>query len=430
MAFITIPTILLANNIGDIAYRQAWETPKYFTTTSALMLLQGVAVFMAMSALPLLAPGRRRESAPWPGLTSRTLDRMVKALRVLYWITLFGYIVYGLVGVARGARPAMLLNALVSQSTVDGELKELFAPVSGVTTLTQVGIAYVVIAVVVLLHRKEPGLGKGIALMVFLGLFRAFFLSERLALLELIVPVVALLVVAFGGHPRFGIRAGLRLMPVVLMPLAIVMFAMFEYSRSWQVYQRTIGGSFADFAISRFSGYYVTAYNNGQIAFNWEEFPGRLPLRTLEWFWTAPVVNQIDLYDRLSGGSDLYQTLLVQWGNKEFNNPGGVFDPFVDYGAVGGVVWFALAGLFLGIAYRGFTNGNLWAVLVFPPLFTGLLELPRYIYWTQGRWLPALAALLFVAWYAQRSPKRGADPPTPAGIPLIEGSDHSTRSTR
>ena len=54
MVFVVIPTILLAAAISDKAFLQSWDTPKYFTWASALLLLQGVVLFMATSALPLL----------------------------------------------------------------------------------------------------------------------------------------------------------------------------------------------------------------------------------------------------------------------------------------------------------------------------------------------------------------------------------------
>lgn len=410
VAFVVLPTVILAASIADRAYRLSWGTPKYFTWASALVILQGVVIFMAASALPLLRTGRRRESAPWPGMSTTVLDRLTAASGVLFWVTILGYAVYGLVGVARGARPQMLLEALITQDTLGGELKDMFAPVSGVTTLTQVGIAYIVVATVILLHRRQDRLRGRIALLAFLALFRAFFLSERLAILELVIPVVGLLACAVAGSPRESRRILVRWAPVILVPAALVVFGLFEYSRSWQFYQKTVGGSFVDFAIDRFSGYYVTAYNNGQIAMTWEHSPDRLPYRTLEGFWTAPVVQQLDLYERFSpGNSDTFQTLLVLRGNPEFNNPCGVCDPFVDYGHAGALVWFALAGLLLGWIYRSFCNGKVWAVLVYPPMITGLFEMPRYLYWTQGRWIPALVALLATAWYATS----GREPPDP-----------------
>ena len=410
VAFVVIPTILLAAYISDAAFRSSWGTPKYFTGAFTILLLQGAGIFMATSGIPLWRTDRKPELSPWPGLSKQTVDRLVAASNVLFWATMFGYAAFGVVGILRGARPAMFLDVLISQNNLSGDLKTLFAPVSGVTTLTQVGVAYVVLAVVVLLHRKQPKLKRRIGILIGLALARAFFLTERLAILEVVIPIVVLLAVVWAGHPRYGVRAAIRWAPVVLVPAAIAVFAVFEYSRSWNFYQAKTGGSFVDFAIDRFAGYYATAYNNGSIAMDYEAIPGRLPLRTLEAFWSAPVIGQLNLYDRLSpGGDGNFQELLVQYGNPEFNNPSGMFDPFVDYGHLGGLIWFAVAGLILGLIYRYFTGGATWAVLIYPILVTGLFELPRYMYWTQGRVLPAIVALLAVAWYAARSPDHDKD---------------------
>jgi hypothetical protein len=70
------------------------------------------------------------------------------------------------------------------------------------------------------------------------------------------------------------------------------------------------------------------------------------------------------------------------------------------------LVWWALAGLLLGLAYRAFCNGSLYLLLLYPPLVTGLFEVPRYLYWTQGRLAPALAALALIGWWASRHPQR------------------------
>ena len=45
-------------------------------------------------------------------------------------------------------------------------------------------------------------------------------------------------------------------------------------------------------------------------------------------------------------------------------------------------------------------------VLLYPPLVTGLFEVPRYLYWTQGRLAPALVALALIGWWATRNPQR------------------------
>ena len=74
-----------------------------------------------------------------------------------------------------------------------------------------------------------------------------------------------------------------------------------------------------------------------------------------------------------------------------------------------------LAGIVVGLAYRSWRAGGAYGLLVYPVLFTGLLELPRYLYWTQGRIVPAMVFLLVTAWYLTRSARpRVASAPAPA----------------
>jgi hypothetical protein len=49
-----------------------------------------------------------------------------------------------------------------------------------------------------------------------------------------------------------------------------------------------------------------------------------------------------------------------------------------------------------------------FGVLLYPVLFTGLLEIPRYVYWTEGRVVPAYIALIIVAFLARRAARRGS----------------------
>lgn len=401
---VVMPTLALAVRLSDDRFRAAWGTPRWLQSSYVILLLGGALIFAATSMLPLLGH-RADRGAAWPGLPQAARHRLRLASSLLFWATMFGYVAFISVGVGRGARPADFLSAIVSQDTLSADLKELFAPVAGVTTMTQFGIAYVVIATVLLVDGSTPGVLRRIVVVAGAALARAFFLSERLAILELIIPIVAVLAMGWSGSPRRWLSRAVRLAPVIFAPAVLFVFAVFEYSRSWVFYQARTGGTFLDFAVERLSGYYTTAYNNGQMLFLFEHSPARLPLRSLEVLWTAPFVDQLDVYERLSpGASTALGDLLVQKANPEFNNPCGLCDPFLDWGVLGGLIWWALAGLLLGLAYRAFCNGSLVWLLAYPALVTGLFEVPRYLYWTQGRLAPALVALLVVGWWARRRP--------------------------
>lgn len=408
VAMITVPMLLIALAFPGAVYRANWGTGRYLTAGMAVLLLQGAATFIAASLLPLL--GRRVPVATaWPRFSDRTHHRLLAASAVIFWVTVFGYVMYAAVGLARGARPSDLIAALVSQDTFTGNLRELFAPVAGITTLTQFGIAYAVIGTLLLLDRPTRGVLPRLVLVMLAALMRTFFLTERLAVLELAVPIGVIVCTWLVGSARRWVRVAMPLAPAILIPGVLLFFGAFEYSRSWVFYKSRSNGTFLNFAAERLSGYYVTAFNNGALALQYDRPISGIPNRTAEVFWTAPGVQQLGLLDKLiPGGSNQFLDTLEQRANPEFNSPCGLCDPFVDWGHAGGLIWLGVAGLLLGLAYKGFANGSLLPMLLYPPLATGAFELPRYLYWVQGRLAPALVALLVAGWYAGRPPPQGS----------------------
>ena len=146
-----------------------------------------------------------------------------------------------------------------------------------------------------------------------------------------------------------------------------------------------MSSSFAEFAVSRFVGYYATALNNSHLVLQHMQWPNRIPYETMEALWTAPGVKQAHLYQMLGGrpppfssGTDsMYFGVLDHFANPEFNNEGGYVTAFIDYGRWGGIVYFLLVGVIVGLLYRGFLHGRPFGLFLYPILFLGLLELPR-----------------------------------------------------
>lgn len=403
-ALMVLPvTLALAFVAPDARYRALWGTPKALTTSATLLLATGILAVVAGSLWPSLLRRRevRQPASLWPGDQQRVVDT---ALVWLFRGTMFGYLALLLIGVSRGVRPGDLLGALLSADVYTSGLKSSFAPVAGVSTFTQLGPAFVILAMLELRHGPDRQLRRRIGIVVGLGALRGYLLSERLALLEVLLPLVVIAAIRAASHPVPWRRAAARLAPVALVPVVAGVFSLFEYARSWQFYSRTSDLSFPRFVLERFSGYYATAYNNGQLYRDHGDFPGRLPYSSLEAVWTAPGFEQVHAYQRLTGRDpdEWRSAVLAQHGNPEFNNPGGLVAPFFDWGPVGGVLFLLLIGSLLGLAYRSLRLGRPAGLLLYPLLMTGLFELPRYLYWTQGRVLPSLLALGFLAWRLER----------------------------
>jgi hypothetical protein len=238
-----------------------------------------------------------------------------------------------------------------------------------------------------------------------LALPRSYILSERLAILELIVPMTVILA-AHLSIQRGLRRSVMQFIPFVSFVALVVFFGFLEYFRSWTFYRTQVTTSYPEFVLTRLAGYYTTAINNGQLVLDHLNWPKRLPYETIEAFWTAPGVEWIGLYQKLGGhtppyarprSQSIFGDVMSQFGNPELNNQSGYVGGFIDYGRFGGILYFLLIGLIAGLLYRGFRQAKPFGLFLYPVVFLGILELPRYIYWSQGRTTYAWIGLLVIA---------------------------------
>jgi oligosaccharide repeat unit polymerase len=399
-------TLWLTQHLSTADFELFYREPKLVTGSNLALVTVAVLVLASVAQLTArLAPsGTQRRLMP-PG--DAVPERLRTAARVLFWLTMLGYVAFGASGVARGVRPADIVQAFANQDNYGVNLKGQFGGIAGLTTLTQCGIAFVVVAVHLLARKRDGRLLAQVLLVVVLALLRSYINSERLALIEIAVPAVVIVAMAARRSRHRARRVMARAAPLVLAPLLLLLFAAFEYSRSWQFFKTRTDEPFALFALVRFVGYYATSYNNGYLQMQYGGFPGRLPLNSLAALWDAPGISALNLYDRLSApipaASD---DLLERFANPEFNNPGGVTTPFVDFGMLGGFLFLALLGIVIGLLYRGFCDGAVTGSLLYPVVLTGLFDLPRYLYWTQGRVVPAWVALIVLAVVLVRAQQR------------------------
>ncbi|WP_231748663.1 O-antigen polymerase [Mycobacterium sp. M26] len=415
-----LPTAL----IGDAAFRSLWRTPKSITPETLLLFACG-ALALSFGALVAMASAQQRpRTVRWPALEGKSLELMRKASTVLTGLTVFGYAGFGFLILRSG----LSLSQLIAGPYADGPpVRDTIGTVPGVTTLTQCGMAAVVVSSILLTQQFSRGELLKIIVVIGLSLPRSFLFSERLAVLEVVVPVFVILCAWLSLHPGPR-RMAAQLAPVIGFPLVIVVFGVFEYFRSWSYFRTRTNASFVEFTLERLAGYYTTALNNGHLVYQHLDWPGRWPYDTLEAFWVAPGVEQIGLYTRLTGHELPYSgkstavtpltDVLNQYANPEFNNPSGYVAAFIDYGAVGGLIFLFGIGLLAGFLYRGFCSAKPFGLLLYPIIFIGLLELPRYMYWSQGRTTYTLLALIILAVLLRRTQSK---PVVPQYQPMLSG---------
>ncbi|GAA2432208.1 O-antigen polymerase [Mycolicibacterium llatzerense] len=409
--------ILLTASINDQQFRTYWQEPKLVSDNMLWLFECGVLAF-AFGAMIVIAsmPSRDNLIAVWPALSALRRATLERASTVLTTLTVAGYVGFAVLIVKSGLGPAELFGG--SDHPWDAPAKTAIGNIPGVTALTQVGIAAVVVSSILLAHGYTRAELAKLLIVLTLSVPRSYIYSERLAILELVVPIVVVGSAWLATRDRKR-RTIARTIPIAGIALVVGTFAFFEYFRSWMFYRMHGEDSFPTFVLNRLAGYYATAINNGAVIIDHMSWPGRLPYDTLESFWSVQGIYQVRLYELL-GGHDRpypktfdpkspYFQALEQYANPEFNNPSGYEAPFVDYGPIGGLVFFFGLGMVAGLLYRHFCRGSLGGLLIYPMFFTGLVEWPRYMYWVQGRvtyaWV-SLVAVIAAVLIAERRARR------------------------
>ncbi len=409
---LALPGLAAAYFSSPATFREIWNTPKAIGPTTAGLMLAGILLFVIGSMVAHIGASPSSGRARW-GTLSPGAEHILR--RTYPWLvasTVFGYAAWISNGVLRnGLRLADMTSVLTTQDNRDLIVKDKLPTLPGISTLTQVGLAVVVVGVLLDLRRPSLNVRRAYRLVIALAFIRSFFLAERLAVFELLVPLVVLRASATARRrPRR--RWLVAAAPLIGAIVLVGAFSASEYSRSWNFFNDRTERSFIEFNSLRLVGYYATSYNNGALLIENSDQSSTYPYDTLAFIWESPIDPGAILPLGTTGAeiSDAAEkdkrTVLREFGNPEFNSPGGVATPLVDYGRWGGLIFMLLAGFAVGTIHAAFVAGRLWALLVYPVFFIGVLELPRYLYWTQGRLTPALVVLVGLAVATSRTAAR------------------------
>ncbi len=335
----------------------------------------------------------RKVGGTSPPVASFTMPGIGVFLWCAVVLCVLGYVIWFMYAIKNGLSPATLRHFLLTDDTeVADELKkELFKIIPGITSLVNFGVAAAALGIV-LAWRGERTAWLAVAAVAFFATLQSFVVSERLKLLEIIIPASLLgLRLWWFRKPTVENRAIAQASPIVAVLMICVMFGGFEYFRSWRYYKDEFS-SITEFTFFRLNGYYATAHNNGAMQ---TRIRGRwpLPYATLKGFWKFPGISKTPFgYEALTGvdPDDQYEALLEQFASGEMNNEGGWFQPTMDFGPIGAMFFWLLYGLVAGRVYRSFLDGSLGGLLAYPIVFVSILETPRYLYICSTRVVPPL----------------------------------------
>jgi hypothetical protein len=389
-ATLSVLSVLL---VPDLRFVTEWGVRPFVREGYVRLVVWAVVVALLGMVLtgPLRPGARRAPGTPDHPVVPTTAG--VRPLRVIAALTAAGYAAWVLVAISRGLRPDDALDVLRGQRGAFTRLKELFAPVTGITTFSQLHVAVAVLgALTFRVDRRSRHLWFGF--LVVAGV-RGVLLSERLALIEYVAASAMVVLRTVELTPAR--RRRLAAVPVVAVLGVWAVFVATESVRSYASSSRASDVGVLEYGTTRLLSYYSLAANNSSILLfteSWDDVP---PFFTVDALWAAPVVGE-QLQSVVSRNPAVaYRTALGTYGNPEFNSPGGYLAPFVDFGLPLGTFVVLGFGLVMGALYRSYLWGRSVGLLLYPAMWVGLLELPRIVYFTNGRVALPVVALLIVS---------------------------------
>ena len=376
-------------------HRELGRMVKYMNFGLYTLALAGVFSFAFGAFLAAHTRPAASARAATQAATSPAVCRLLEAVTwVLFGITLAAYAIW-FTPLFRD--PSILVDVFAGRWS-ERDIRNTIGTIPGVTTLVQAQIPYVTLLALrwVYFAKDRPSRPEKLALtcILVLTVLRTVVWGERVAIIETLVP----LALVFLRKPRYPLLTALA--PVFAVVGLFLFFAVFEYFRSWSAYYKFQYDSYWIFVLSRLSGYYITALDNGAgMIQGWNNFAA---LNTAEWFWRFPwEIGQTFLGKALGLDLTSDESWLYWNASVEFNNASGIFMPFIDYGKAGGLVFWFLFGWLTGMIYRGFTAGSFAGMLIYPSWFVGVLEMPRILYLSEPRYFPVLAICLVLIFLVQ-----------------------------
>ena len=393
-------TILAAWWQDAHAYR-LYGTPKYVQFSHVVTAFAAIAVFVLGCAMSHLLRTTPRNQP-------RSVDGMIVNCFYLFAaLTVMGYAVWFGIGFKNGFSPRMAIQLLTEGNIddVDSIRRDIFPTIPGITTCTQFGAATVLLGSWLFVRGERRRLYIPLAAVFGAAAIRCVLFSERFALIELLLPtvLVALRWRVLGRATSRLVRGALFAAPALGLIGLVLFFGFCEYFRSWSVYQNQFD-SFAEFTVWRISGYYTTAHNNAAMALT-TNHPRPLPYYTLRAFWEFPGVRTSSFsYEALTGIDMVksHEAMLERHGTPELNNEGGLFQPALEFGAGGFLIFWFVYGFVSLKVYREYLAGTLAGIVLYPLVYISILETPLVLVLFYPRMLPSLTALLTVTWLASR----------------------------
>jgi hypothetical protein len=204
-------------------------------------------------------------------------------------------------------------------------------------------------------------------------------MAEREAFIETSFAVILMLIM-IRNSPEVRVRIRFWQVFVGFWSGLLVIFGSFEFIRSWSSYYSGVTNDFFGFLVSRLLGYYATALNNAALAND-----------SLGWQSNLSTLIHVNLFS----SNDAISETLLNSANLEFNNISGLLLPFGALGFFGAIVLVFLVSRGFLALFASSSEGNLGSILAYSCSAISILEISRFFYLGDGRYLPVLLVLIY-----------------------------------
>lgn len=422
-----VPILILYIASSSRAFAADFDSRKTLSWTGlayfALALLLFTAGAKAGDDGARARPPRPLGLGPAGSLTAAQRRSLAVLLEVTLALSIAAYVIWFALGFHRAGGVAQLFD--IWRSDPHRIKGDILTTVPGVTTLTQLAVATIPLAIAFRMLRKGSVVRVLVVVVFALAALRTVLFNERLAFLELLLPLAFLL-----AAPRKVTIPRVAVYALALVLAAITFFAFTELRRT---YTYTHDFSVAR-ATTRFFGYYVTSVNNGMAVV--DEYPARTPFySTGEFLWQFPILGELRLehfpvvgtvslryVDAFGVDPESFwpRAFASQDLDYEFNvltTPGYLA---ADFGWAGLIV-VLLIGIVSGRLYRLSENSPFHRAL-YAVWLVGLFEFMRIFFFANTRVFPAYLVFLATFLVLRSGSRHGA----PAAGTPAKGSDSAT----
>jgi oligosaccharide repeat unit polymerase len=389
---------IIASAIPERLYLEYWGISRkafnleYLVISALCILCFITGSFFSSRKIDLKNKIYFAEKNSWRCLNHFNIKKATNLINFGTVLTIVGYVVWVwsiwqngmsfelLRGIVNQEEGAVWITKRITQNTIPG-----------ITTLTQLGPALSIIVAV--LWRQNRNLHLNFYVVLIFAFIRAIIVSERVALIEILIPFFIIYLQT--NWNRIGLVSKLLagLLPFCGLVGISLLYGGFEYFRGWTT-EKTAQSSIVAFSIQSVMGYYVSSFNNGAALMEAIPMPiCELPYTTLNWLFGFPLIGQqivAWINPSFVPYTGWYYFIIP---NENLNSPCGLFGFIYDFGLIGGLVAWVIAGFLAGSLFRLYAQQRLLGLIFYSYFIVGLLEVPRTMTWTAGRNLPTWAFL-------------------------------------